>query len=365
MTHGRARLPILSESIRVARSQPVVGAVVALITAAMVVVTVLTAGATLVERRAVEELVDQAGARTFSLIDTDGSSGIPLGARDRIEALGGVEHVLALGPIIDGRNHWLAFAEPVPLRRVAGSFPGLSWSGPAAPWAVAAVDARAASRLGLAVASGSIDVVGGSEQIPVAATYTAPGVTELAGLVLVRDPAWTGPVRLLLVRASRAEDVAGLAEAARAVSGAARPGSVRVELPAQLNEARAAISAQLRSTGRRSVLVALVVGALLTAVTVSAGVSSRRRDFGRRRALGASRSQLVRLVVGQTVTAALVGSVIGGIAGAVYLGGTAGTEGVVYSAAVTTVALAAAALGALLPAWLAARRDPLRALRVP
>lgn len=80
----------------------------------------------------------------------------------------------------------------------------------------------------------------------------------------------------------------------------------------------------------------LGVGVAIVTVTMLGAVSSRRRDFGRRRALGASRSSLITLVLIHTAVAAVTG-----------------------------LCVLVALLGALIPALAAAYRDPMRILRVP
>lgn len=89
--------------------------------------------------------------------------------------------------------------------------------------------------------------------------------------------------------------------------------------------------------------------------------STRRREFGRRRALGARRTQLVLLVVAQTALTGGVGASAGALLGARV------TEGVSLSfmLAVAVLSTAASALAAVVPATAAARRDPVAVLRQP
>ncbi len=110
----------------------------------------------------------------------------------------------------------------------------------------------------------------------------------------------------------------------------------------------------------------LAAGLLLVALTLIGAVSQRRRDFGRRRALRASRSTVVALVLLQTSAAALVGVAAGGVAGLVLVNRLAGSlpsPGFTFGVVVLT--LLTALLAAVPPAVLAAYRDPVRILRVP
>lgn len=111
-------------------------------------------------------------------------------------------------------------------------------------------------------------------------------------------------------------------------------------------------------------MMALVLGVGLVIVSVSTygAVAGRRRDFGRRRALGASRSAIVVLVLVQTAVVACAGAALGvGV-------GLWATWSLPSATLVTGVALRAvlvALLGAVPPALIAALRDPVRILRVP
>lgn len=61
-------------------------------------------------------------------------------------------------------------------------------------------------------------------------------------------------------------------------------------------------------------LQALASGLGLMIAAVLAGVNARRRDFGRRRALGASRGHLFGLVIAQSLWSSLPGVTVGAFA---------------------------------------------------
>jgi putative ABC transport system permease protein len=103
--------------------------------------------------------------------------------------------------------------------------------------------------------------------------------------------------------------------------------------------------------------------------TMSYTVQQQRRDLAVRSALGASRRDLLHLVLGRALLVTAAGVAIGTAAAAVatrglraYLFGVAATDGVTYgvtAASLTVVALAAC----YRPARRAATVDPLEALR--
>ncbi len=115
--------------------------------------------------------------------------------------------------------------------------------------------------------------------------------------------------------------------------------------------------------------LALVITAAGIAGVVAFSVSQRTQEFGVRVALGARRSDVVAMVVGEGVRLALAGLAIG-LIGAVVLGALLSTvlfgvgplDALTYLA-VSSVLLAVAALACLLPALRAASIDPMTALR--
>jgi putative ABC transport system permease protein len=128
---------------------------------------------------------------------------------------------------------------------------------------------------------------------------------------------------------------------------------------------------------QRFTMMLIVVFAAIAAVLASVGVYGviayqvvqRRREYGIRLALGATRGHIVRLVVGEGMVLAAVGAVLG-VAGAIGAGGwlTAQLFDITPHDAVTVCVAVPLLLGAaLLASWLPARRAthmaPLDALR--
>ena len=116
--------------------------------------------------------------------------------------------------------------------------------------------------------------------------------------------------------------------------------------------------------------LALIITAAGIAGVIAFSVSQRTQEFGVRVALGAKRSDVVSMVVGEGVRLAITGLAIG-LVGAVILGallstvlfGVGPVDAVTYLA-VSMVLLAVAGLACLLPALRAASIDPMTALRV-
>ncbi|MEP6691951.1 MAG: ADOP family duplicated permease [Gemmatimonadaceae bacterium] len=116
-------------------------------------------------------------------------------------------------------------------------------------------------------------------------------------------------------------------------------------------------------------VVALALAAAGTYGVLSGSVAQRAREIGIRAALGATRGDILRLVVRQGVGLAVAGIAIGtaaalalsrAIAGLLF--GVTATDPLTF-AAVATILLAVALAACAVPAWRAARLDPVVALR--
>jgi putative ABC transport system permease protein len=116
-------------------------------------------------------------------------------------------------------------------------------------------------------------------------------------------------------------------------------------------------------------VLALLLAAVGLYGVIAYSVSRRTREVGIRIALGAERSQVLRMVLFQGGRLALIGIVLGaaGAAGAArllesLLYGVSGFDPLAYGAA-AGVLLLVASMANLVPAMTAARVDPVRALR--
>jgi ABC-type antimicrobial peptide transport system permease subunit len=116
-------------------------------------------------------------------------------------------------------------------------------------------------------------------------------------------------------------------------------------------------------------LLALLLSTLGVAGVLATSVSGRTRELGLRLALGARPESLVRMVVGEGMTLAAFGLAIGLPAAwllsrvmSSMLFGVSPRDPVTF-VAVAAVLACACLLGCWIPAWRAARTDPLVALR--
>lgn len=359
---------LLAEALRMAATQPVGTIVTTVIVGAACGIIVSTTGQTVAIEREVLEQIDDAGTRTIVVEDTEGRANLQPDAVGRIGALSGVDWAIGFGVTTDVRLIGLEGAPAVPIRGYVGELPALvtttSWD--ARP-GTALAGLHALQALGFETAAGPVErVADNGPQLAVVGLLQADAPLKFLdrALLTVADP--EEPVVRVILLAEVAEQVPRLSEALGAVLDSADPGSVSVRSSDTLIQVRAAVRGELGTFGRNLVSIVLGAGLVLTALNVIGSVTTRRRDFGRRRALGASRIDIVILVTAQTLITAVVGAAAGLAIGTAVVRQILGVmPELEFVLAVAILAAIATTLAALPPALFAAFRDPVRILRVP
>jgi putative ABC transport system permease protein len=343
---------------------------VGLIVASVCAVILSTTGQTVRAEQDVLARIDEAGTRTITAVDDQGTANIPVSAVDRVAGLSGVEWVVGFGFAIDGRNSQLGRGgTPVATRVVWGEIPDVvAVNGRMPEPGDALVGPEAQTSLGLTVPVGGIDL--DDDQAAVVGGFLAADPLGFLNttILLAPDPSTAGQATLRSVHilAASPEAVATLTPAVAAVLGARDPTGVRFETSEILAQLRAAVAGELGRFGRNLVLATLAVSLILTALVVYGSVTLRRQDFGRRRALGAGRTTITGLVAVQYAVVALIGAAVGSAAGTFLVYRlTGGYPNLEFTVAIATLAVLATIAAAIPPALVAAYRDPVRVLRVP
>lgn len=353
---------VAGESIRVAMATRIVSLLVVIV-ALLIPGTALGAtGLNIEGQMAILRRVDEVGARTITVLSTGEQPSIPASSVERVGRLSGVGWAVGLGPVFDARSRGPG-GQPTPVRAYRAVGAPVVFGTNQGPPAGAYVSAASASRLGMKGAYGILD----PGRIPVAGWFVADEPLEsLEAFVLVP----TDDDRLRLERIVIAvDDVAWvdlLVERLPAVLGAEAAQTALVQRSPALLEARAAVREEVNRRDRQLMLAILTVGIALAAVVVSSGTIGARRDFGRRRALGATRPQLTVLVILATLWPALAGAAIGTIIGWLYLASRLGhAPDWRYPVAVGLLTVIVIVTASAVPAAAAATRDPLQVLRIP
>lgn len=353
---------IAGESARVARVTPVVSGVVAALAFAVPMAVLGVTGLSIQNQAAILARVDDVGTRTISIVSTGQEPVLPAHAVDRIARLQGVTWVAGLGPVIDVRNG--LGVGPAPLRALRAVRAPVTFAPEPGRGAVAAYVSRlSAGRAGLGGAFGLLD----PGRFPVAGWFrAAEPLSALESFILL--PSRDDALRLdrIIIAVSDVGWVELVAHNATAMLGTDAASASTVERSPALLAAREAVRDEVARRDRTLVLILLAVAMVLAGLVVFAGTLGGRRDFGRRRALGATRGQLTMLVMLGTLWPALLGASAGTIAGWAYLGSQLGrAPDPSFPLSVGILAILAVVAASALPAVFAASRDPLRVLRVP
>lgn len=352
-------LGLLREAAVSALSQPVATVLTVIMVAGMAAAALLTTGQSAAAEHAALSRIDAAGTRAIVVRAQDGA-GLTASVVDRISSLAEVEAVTAFGPVLDVRNSAVAGAPPTGIRPVYGDLTASTTLG------TVRASAQAATALGLADGTGSVVARDGRSLDVVGPLAVPDHLTFLEPLAVVAgDPDPDAPVTTVVVLVRAPHLVEPVAVAVGGLISPDDPTKVSVETSAELAAVRAAVSGELATYGRATVLLILGVASLLVAANLFGMVQLRRKDFGRRRALGASQVLIVALLLVQTGLAAVVGAVTGSVValGVLRVNGSP-LPGPEFTLAVGVAAVLTSLCAALLPAAAAARREPLHELRI-
>lgn len=356
---------LLRECLASALAAKVATALVVLVTGAMCVVAILTGAQSDANRRAIRDQLQGDQSRVITVTDQSSDSVLTPAAVGAIASLSTAQSTLALSAPQDVHSSVIGLGGPVvPLwwasTEIGDAVHLVSGRMPAPGEAI--VSTRAQSVLGLSGPVGAAATADGLE-IPIVGIFEAdPLFPELDQGVVAAGLPGSVPCASIRVVAARTEDAARTQEAMISAIGPVDPTLLLVQSPLDAARTALGVDSQLAAYSRILMISVLGAGLFFVGIVVLADVLVRRRDLGRRRTLGITRIDLVLLVIGRTLLAAMLGAGLAcTICAAVLRGESAPAATLVV--AVGTLAIASAALAALPPALFAATRDPVRVMR--
>lgn len=370
---GALRLrDFLREAVTAVAALRVFATITLLVVGGSTFVILATAGRSAAAQEAVLGQIDAQGTRTVVVQAKGDQPGLTTRAVEQLLRLDSVEAAVGLGPVSDATAAAVPQGSRIGVRLGYGQVGGqrllqpTHQRGQRVAWASTA-SARA---LGLPPGRGAVRLIDGPELF-IARTLDVPAfLSGFEPLTLVpADRETVGqpvPLTTIVVLARTPQDVEAVTSAARSLLADVPPDGATIETSSAMAELRRAVGGELTRQSRGIVLGLLGAAAAATCVNVWGMVLMRRKDFGRRRALGATRLTIVLLIVTQVVIVAAIGAVAGAAAGNLWLASGEGKQPPLqYTAAVAMSLVSAAAAAAAVPAGFAARRDPIRELRVP
>ncbi len=357
------------EAVASVRAQPVASVLTMLVVAGMVLSVLLTAGRTIGAEQQVLASIDAAGTRSIVIRAEDGA-GVRSSALARIAWIDGVEWAGAFSNAIDATNALVTDGTRVPARFAYGDDLESLGIAPTHPidGGTAYASPSALSALGLVDTVGGITLSDGRDYTMVGELTTPDFLAELEPLVLLPRPpsAAAERVNLVVVIAERPGLVGPVADSVLPLLEADDPSKVTVRTSETLAQLRGLIQDQLGTFSRGLVVMLLGFSGMLVAAVLFGLVMMRRKDFGRRRALGATRSSIVVLLLMQTALLAGLGSLLGIATGlAVLLSSGDPLPDPGFITALGLLAILTPVLAATAPAAVASSREPIRELRVP
>jgi putative ABC transport system permease protein len=192
--------------------------------------------------------------------------------------------------------------------------------------------------------------------------------TYLGYVSMVRGEPRVGPPSSIDVRAD-IDHVAAVQSVLAQSANPEAPNEVNVSQPSDVLTARAAAAGAFDSLFLGLGVVALIVGAVGVANIMIISVLERRSEIGLRRALGATKSQIRTQFLGESVLLAVIGGVVGVLAGAAATAVSASSKNwavvipvEAWSGGIASAILIGAFAG-LVPAVRASRMPPTVALR--
>ncbi|RII99095.1 lipoprotein ABC transporter permease [Clavibacter michiganensis] len=335
--------------------------------AGMCAAVLLTTGRTVGAQQSVLDSIDAEGTRSI-VVRAQPEAELDASVLTRLSGIHGIQWAGGFGPAIDATNAQIADGNRVPVRLAYGTqLPYLGISGgqltnSTSLWA----SPEAIRSFGMEEVAGGV-VTSSGESFDIVGTVTPPDyLSFMEPLAIAPQASPSGDLAVLVVVASEPNEVAAVTDAVVSVLAVSDPTKVSISTSESLADLRGLIQGQLGFFSQNLVVLIFSLTATLVAAILYGLVMLRRKDFGRRRALGASRGLIIALLLIQIGLLSAVGGALGsGVASLSMVVSADPLPSFAYFLAVAILATAVGVIAAVVPAIAAARRDPLKELRVP
>ncbi len=358
---------LLREALATTWAAKVASALVVAVVAGMCFAAVATVGRSASAVSDVAERLERAGARRLTVIDTKGQGFINESTLGVLNSVSTVESAHALGTPFDTVNGAIgAGGLKLPVWSLLGdtSTAVEMVRGRAPAEGEAIISVKTQRRLLLTEPLGYLTTLDGARQFPIVGAYEAgPALNKLDAGALVNVPDSEASRELVVTIVDTAAATATV-QAVLSVLAPPAQDDVAIESPTGLAATARQLEADLASQGRSLLLLILGVGGLFVAAVVLADVLVRRRDLGRRRTLGVTRTDLVAMVTVRCLITGALGACVGTFAAVVTNRMIGFDTPPQFALGVAVLGLLVAAVAAVAPALYASRLDPVDVMRV-
>lgn len=341
-----------------------------IIVAGMCLIVLLTAGKSEGMRTALTDSLDSAGARTLVFTSANGVPFDPQ-AINALAGLNNIAELTAVGPANDVQA--ITDGTKLPVRSLYTDTPGdlgllaLPPSASALGGSVVYMSEQAGKVIGAVDGTVAVQTAAGTSYSAAVGLRVPDALAFLEPLAVVPRPlAEASNATAVVVTSADAPSVASLTKHVTDILAGDNPKDLRVATSQQLADLAELLGGQFGAFQKSMVAGAMALSAVLVAAIQAGLMMIKRKDYGRRRALGASRGLVMGLILGQAALVSAAGIIAGTLGSVAFLAGTNSpvpTPG--YLAAVGLLTLITCLVASILPAVGAAYQDPIKELRVP
>lgn len=363
---GQGALAILVEGARAAIAQRVVSAMLITVSMGLVVVVLTTAGQSAAAERRVLTAIDEIGSRLLIVSDEQIEGTLQPRHVEQFSALHDVQWAFGVTAASSLTNAALpGEGRAIPLRSYVGDLPDeITIQGRPPTDGEVLIGRTARQQARMATGLGPLNL--GQQRLASVGQFSAPAALESLNNTALA-PASTDEFMTLRFIYITAESGHVLDRLQHTIEASVRGhAGVSVESAEQTATLRQALAGELTRTSRGLLLGVFGIGGALTAVVSFAAIAVHRQDLGRRRALGASRTQLITLALLRSGLCSALGALTGAALSTILLRlGLGDAPPLAFTAGIIVLTIEIALLATLIPAAIGARLDPVLALRVP